>query len=81
MDFLKIVNFLILFRAQVNPPKKVNNILKRGRTGEGRKGERGWEKGEMGWEKGDKGWKKGEKWWEKGEKGWEKGEKGDQKRK
>ena len=41
MDFLKIVNFLILFRALVNPPKKVNNILKRGEDrgrGKGRKG-------------------------------------------
>jgi hypothetical protein len=41
MDFLKIVNFLILFRAQVNPPKKVNNILKRGE-------DRGREKGRKG---------------------------------
>ena len=42
-------------------------VYMRGRTGEGRQGERGWEKGEKGWEK--------------GEKGWEKGEKGDQRRK
>ena len=27
----------------------------RGRTGEGRQEERGWEKGEKGWEKGEKG--------------------------
>jgi hypothetical protein len=41
MDFLKIVNFLILFIAQVNSPKKVNNILKRGE-------DRGREKGRKG---------------------------------
>ena len=41
MDFLKIVNFLILFIAQVISQKKVNNTLKRGTTGgreTGRKG-------------------------------------------
>jgi hypothetical protein len=39
MDFLKIVNFLILF---INPPKKVNNIPKRGEDNRGReKGRKG----------------------------------------